>query len=66
LVVEYRVPVSGHVYRLRLIPQPLARPADLSVRVGRLPGARVRGRLPSFHGPWTTARTVTVQLSSAG
>jgi hypothetical protein len=71
-VLTYDVPLPDGVYRLDVIPQPLANPATLRVTVTADPGHRLDGvpgegirphdGVVDSSGPWTTAQHIAVQL----
>ena len=42
--LRYRVPLAGPAYALKVVPQPLAQDAEVTVRVTGAPGVRVEGR----------------------
>ena len=48
--LRYRVPLDGRSYRLRLVPQPLARDAMVQVTVGGAPGVELEA---GSDGRWT-------------
>ncbi|MBW3638383.1 MAG: DUF4012 domain-containing protein [Actinobacteria bacterium] len=48
--LRYRVPLDGRSYRLRLVPQPLARDASVQVTVSGAPGVEVES---GNDGKWT-------------
>ncbi|MDQ3664058.1 MAG: DUF4012 domain-containing protein [Actinomycetota bacterium] len=49
--LRYRVPLDGRNYRLRLVPQPLARDATIDVTVGGLPGVELEVNDDGQWGP---------------
>jgi hypothetical protein len=67
--VRYDVPLDHGVYRLRLIPQPLAKPATLTLTVrgaGGQPlddaaGRPARARTLHHRGPWDESRSIAVR-----
>lgn len=68
--LRYRVPMEGRSYRLRVIPQPLAKDATLSVSVSAAPGVALESRDTvrwarggaAFEGPLDAEREVHVRL----
>lgn len=70
--LRYRVPLEGRSYRLRLIPQPLARDAAMQLTVTGAPGVELESRdngrwVPGgviFEGPFTEVRDVNVRVGS--
>jgi hypothetical protein len=60
---EYSVPVTKGSYALRLLPQPLAFPADLTVEVSAAAGSKLATVTGGNSGPWTTSHTLTATLS---
>ncbi len=63
LQVRYRLPLQDGRYRLRLVPQPLAADADLSVTVRPDDGLVLRGGAGTVQesGPFRTTREVSVR-----
>lgn len=61
--VSYRLPAEDGRYRLRLLPQPLARDAVLHLAVVAAPGRRLAGGEVIYDGPYEAARTVDVRLA---
>jgi hypothetical protein len=62
-VFEYSVPVTKGHYALRLLPQPLAKAAALTVEVEAAKGSTLGRVNGSADGDWTTSHTLTVDLS---
>jgi hypothetical protein len=65
--LRYTVPVTNGRYRLRLLPQPLARDAALRVNVAPVEGLSIRGSdraRPAgpvrLHGPWNKVEVLSV------
>ena len=59
-VLRYDVPLDDGRYALRLLPQPLAQDASLSLDVRVEDGLQLEGEDPSYDGPFDAARTVVV------
>lgn len=67
-VLRYEVPLQDGRYALRLLPQPLAQDAALSLDVRaaegmRLEDADVTDSVPTYDGPFDAARTVEVRAT---
>ena len=60
--LEYSVPVSKGHYSLRLLPQPLASAATLTVHVSAAPGGHLGTVTGADSGSWTTSHTLTASL----
>ena len=60
---EYSVPVTKGHYALRLLPQPLAKAASLTVEVAAARGSTLGRVTGGTSGDWTTSHTLTVDLS---
>jgi hypothetical protein len=70
LELRYSVPITNGQYRLRLLPQPLARDAALRVDVHAAPGLSLRSVGPGSadgpverEGPWTGTEVLSVVAS---
>jgi hypothetical protein len=63
LVLRYSTPVTDGRYRLRLLPQPLARDAELRLRVGAAEGARLTEPDVVVDGPLDRVVDVEVQVA---
>jgi hypothetical protein len=70
LELRYSVPVQNGRYRLRLLPQPLARDAVLRVRIDAAPGQSLRSAAAEpmegpveREGPWTETEVLAVVAS---
>jgi hypothetical protein len=71
-VLTYDVPLVNGIYRLDVIPQPLAKPATLRVTVTADPGHRLDGvpgegvrphdGVVDTSGPWATTQHIAVRL----
>jgi hypothetical protein len=74
VAVSYSLPTTDGRYRLRLVPQALARDAELSVRVspgdaGSIPagaGFEPDGRSAVRQGPWAEQQSVRLDLDRGG
>lgn len=62
LVLAYTVPLTHGGLHLGFVPQPLAVPATLNVRVGTVHGAQLAQPPLAVSGPWTTVRKLVLQL----
>jgi hypothetical protein len=58
----YEVPVQHGRYTMRLLPQPLASPATLSVEVSAAAGEHLGTRHVPAAGPWTSTHTLVADL----
>lgn len=74
LVVSYEVPLPDDVYRLRLIPQPLAHPARISVDIRAAPDLVLHGLGSTVvragevrrAADWTGQTTIAVRVGETG
>ena len=62
--VTYEVPVRDGDYRLQLVPQPLARDAELTLRIDAEPGLELRGGPVRRSGAFTSTQTVRVRAAA--
>jgi Protein of unknown function (DUF4012) len=60
--LDYSVPVTNGHYSLRLLPQPLASPANLTVEVTAAKGQRLGTVTGDADGPWTASHTLNASL----
>jgi hypothetical protein len=67
--LRYRVPLDDGIYRLRLLAQPLAKPATLHLTVHGVDGKPLedasgrpaRAQVLHYRGPWDTSRSTAVR-----
>jgi Protein of unknown function (DUF4012) len=59
---EYSVPVTNGHYVLRLVPQPLAKPTDLTVEVSAAPGSTLGTVVGGKSGQWTMSHSLSASL----
>lgn len=62
--VSYRVPLDDGRYRLRLLPQPLARDAVLHLAVVAAPGQRLQDGDITYDGAHDRSRSIDVRLAA--
>lgn len=63
ITLEYSVPLRGHTFRLTAVPQPLAVPAELSVRIGGAAGGVHLDHSVNVKQPFNSTTSFEVHVS---